>query len=93
MKISELKGLGEKSEACLREVEIETVEQLREIGAVQAYIRVKDNSTRLKPSLNLLYALVGALEDTNWQSVAKEQRGRLLMEIEDYQEHQKLLKD
>ncbi|HBA34464.1 MAG TPA: hypothetical protein DCZ12_10060, partial [Gammaproteobacteria bacterium] len=37
------------------------------------------------PSLNLLYALVGALENTTWQKVARRDKTRLLLELEDRQ--------
>jgi len=40
----------------------------------------------MKPSLNFLYAMVGALENVNWTSVAKKDKYRLLMELDGYKE-------
>ena len=44
--LSELKGLGPRSEACLNEIGIHTRAQLRALGPVQAYIKLtKECST------------------------------------------------
>lgn len=90
-KIRYLKGLGAKSEQLLSEVGITNVEELRAIGPVGAFIRLK-NESRVKPSMNFLYALVGALEDEHWLHIAKHQKGRLLMELEGYEELEQMLK-
>jgi len=88
-KLRDLKGLGPKSEMLLVEVGINTEEELREIGAIRAFIRLKKLS-RTKPSLNFLYAMVGALEGDHWLNVAKHEKGQLLMELEGYKELEEL---
>ena len=85
MKLSELKGLGPKSQKCLHEIGIETPEHLKEIGAVRAFIKLRKECST-KPSLNFLYALVGALEGAHWAQIAKKEKGRLLVELEGYRE-------
>ncbi|WP_455205967.1 TfoX/Sxy family protein [Kaarinaea lacus] len=91
MKLRDLKGLGLKSEKCLVEVGISTVEDLRALGAVRTFIKLnKECST--KPSLNFLYALVGALEDKHWADIAKQEKERLLAELEGYRELEDILK-
>jgi DNA transformation protein len=85
LKLRDLKGLGPKSERCLNEVGIQTAEELHAIGAVRAFIKLKKECST-KPSLNFLYAMVGALENEHWAKVAKSERGRLLMELEGYKE-------
>lgn len=90
-KLRDLKGLGSKSESLLFEVGITTEEELRSIGAVRAFIRLK-NECSVKPSLNFLYALVGALEGEHWLTIAKNEKGRLLMELDGYNELEKMLK-
>jgi DNA transformation protein len=90
--LRELKGLGPKSEKCLHEIGINTSEELQQIGAVRAFIKLRKNSS-IKPSLNFLYALVGALEDLHWAEIARNEKGRLLMELEGYQELEEILKE
>jgi DNA transformation protein len=76
-----LRNLGPKSEAMLRHSGITSVEQLRELGAVRAYVKVKCNDAGA--SLNLLWALEGALSNRPWQEVAKQDRLSLLMQVEE----------
>ena len=78
-RISDLPGLGPKSVAWLAEVGINTVSELREIGAVAAYRRLKHWNPRLV-SLNALYALHAALEGIPWQAVDVETKDRLKAE-------------
>ncbi len=89
--LSKLKGLGPKSEKCLHEIGIKTKEDLEKIGAVRAFIKLK-NECSVKPSLNFLYAMVGALEDEHWANIARTEKGRLLFELEGYQELEEILK-
>lgn len=92
MKLRELKGLGPKSEKCLHEVGIYTHEDLAQLGPVRTFIKLRKECS-IKPSLNFLYALVGALENQHWTEIAKKEKGRLLMELEDYHELEELLKE
>jgi len=84
-KLRDLKGLGPKSEILLIEVGINTEDELRELGAIRAFLRLKKESSTIT-SLNFLYAMVGALEGEHWLNVAKREKGRLLMELEGYKE-------
>ncbi|MEW6998061.1 TfoX/Sxy family protein [Colwelliaceae bacterium BS250] len=88
--LRDLKGLGPKSEQLLIEVGIKTEQDLRAIGAIRAFIRLKRKGNT-KPSLNFLYALVGALEGEHWLDIAKHEKGQLLMELEGYRELEELL--
>jgi len=89
--LSKLKGLGPKSERYLNEIGIHTKEQLQQIGAVRAFIKLKKECS-IKPGLNFLYAMVGALEGEHWTDIAKSEKGRLLFELEGYQELEEMLK-
>ncbi len=86
--ISELSCLGPASEKMLATINIHTREDLENIGPVQAYLELEQHHTP-KPSLNLLYAMMLALEDRPWSSLTKEERVYLIMEIEAYHELQK----
>jgi DNA transformation protein and related proteins len=72
-----LRNIGPKSAAWLRQVGLRTEEDLRAIGALEAFMRVK--RAGFKPSLNLLYALEGALMGCHWQDVPGERRSELLV--------------
>jgi DNA transformation protein and related proteins len=75
-----MRNIGPKSAAWLRQVGLRTEEDLRAIGALDAFIKVK--RAGFKPSLNLLYALEGALLDCHWQDIPAERRGGLLVAAE-----------
>ena len=78
-----LRNLGFASLAMLDGAGIKTAAQLRELGAVAAYVAVKRSGAT--PSLNLLWALEGALTDRNWLDVAADDRMALLLQLEDYE--------
>lgn len=83
--VDELPNLGTRSKAMLAAAGITSVAQLRRLGAVAAYSRVKQADRAA--SLNLLWALEGALTGQPWQQVAKAERTRLLMALEDLKAH------
>jgi DNA transformation protein len=79
--ISDLKSLGPKSQEMLAKAGIQTIEQLRELGSVEAYIRVK--RVWSGSSLNLLWALESALTGMPWQEVARIHRTSLLLAVDE----------
>ena len=89
--LSKLKGLGPKSEKCLNEIGIKTKGDLEKIGPVRAFMKLRSECS-IKPSLNFLYAMVGALEGRHWADIAKTERGRLLLELGGYQDLERALK-
>lgn len=62
---------------------IRSEQQLRGMGAVPAYIAVV--SAGCKPSLNLLWAIEGALTDRDWKEISRDERESLLLRLEEYQ--------
>lgn len=90
MKLRDMRGLGPKSEEALIAAGIETPEQLREVGAVPAFVTLYEND-RKNAHLNFLYALVAATEDRDWLDVARNDRGRLLLELEAHKELEGLI--
>jgi DNA transformation protein len=60
---------------------INTVTELRRLGAVRAFLRVR--ACGAAPSLNLLWGLESALTGEPWQQVARVHRTRLLFELEE----------
>jgi DNA transformation protein and related proteins len=75
-----LRNIGPKSAAWLRQVGLRSREDLAGVGAVDAFMRVK--RAGFKPSLNLLYALEGALLDCHWQEIPDARRHELVSQAE-----------
>ena len=75
-----MRNIGPKSAAWLRQVGLRTLEDIAAIGTVEAFMRVK--RAGFKPSLNLLYALEGALLDCHWQDVPDARRTELVAAAE-----------
>ena len=72
-----LRNIGPKSAAWLRQTGIRSQEDLVAVGALAAYVRVK--RAGFKPSLNLLYALEGAILGCHWQEIPDERRAELVL--------------
>jgi DNA transformation protein len=79
----DLPNLGPKSQQMLQVAGIRSVAQLRKLGSVAAYVKVKNAGAPV--SLNLLWALEGALTGLPWQVVAREHRTSLLLALEHMQ--------
>jgi len=65
--ITQLRNLGPVSEGMLNSVGIYTREDLEKLGAKVAFEKVK--KAGLKPSLNLMYAMEGAIHNMSWKEV------------------------
>lgn len=76
-----LPNLGPASWRMLQAAGIADAAKLREVGAIAAYLAVKRSGQAA--SLNLLWALEGALSGRHWQEVAQSDRLRLLLQLED----------
>jgi DNA transformation protein len=62
-----LKNLGVASVNILRAVGISNTEDLRQLGAVETYVRIKRRGINV--SKVMLYALEGALIDVHWKDL------------------------
>jgi TfoX/Sxy family transcriptional regulator of competence genes len=72
-----IRNIGPKSAAWLRQVGVHTQDDLARLGAVEAYLRVKRAGFR--SSLNLLYALEGALTGQHWADLPEDLKSSLLL--------------
>jgi hypothetical protein len=81
--IASLRNLGPKSQAMLAKVGIDSQAKLKKVGAVAAYVMAKRADKTV--SLNLLYGLVGSIEDCDWKEVKWERKLELLTAVEEYQ--------
>jgi len=82
----ELKNLGSTSINWLRIVGISSLDQLKTVGPVEAYTRIKQRE--IKVSKVLLYALYGALNDLHWSELSDEQKQDLLDQAEQFANQQ-----
>ncbi len=76
----DLPGLGPKSLAMLAAAGLHGRADLESLGSVRAYLRVK--AAGQNASLNLLWAMEGALTGEHWRVVAREHRTRLLLALD-----------
>lgn len=79
MPLAQLPNLGQASAGWLVHAGIQTVADLSAVGAVEAYRRVKQAG--FMPSLNLLYALEGALHDEHWLETKRHRKLDLLARL------------
>ena len=79
--LAALPNLGPVSARRLAEAGITSVAALRRLGAIEAWRRVRAHWPGA--SLNLLWALEGALTGRGWQEVARTERTRLLLALDD----------
>ncbi|HYD94360.1 MAG TPA: TfoX/Sxy family protein [Noviherbaspirillum sp.] len=78
--ITDLPGLGPKSAGMLAAIGVHSRADLAARGAVGAYLALRQAGQ--PASLNLLWALEGALTNRDWREVARDDRLRLLLELE-----------
>ena len=77
---NKIRNVGPKSAAWLRQVGVRTHDDLVRLGPVEAFMKVKRAGFR--PSLNLLYALAGAIEDCHWADLPDERKKALVSAVE-----------
>lgn len=75
-----LKNLGPVSAGWLAAVGVVTRADLIRLGAVPAFLRVRDAGH--KASMNLLWALCGAERGLRWNKLPDEDRQQLLLELD-----------
>ena len=79
--MQKLRNLGPASLKMVETAGIISEQQLREFGSVAAYRAIQQAGCQ--PSLNLLWALEGALSDRDWRQIAKEERTALILQLDD----------
>jgi hypothetical protein len=73
-------GTNRKTEAWLREVGIQSFEDLEALGAVEAYRRLKARFPH-EVSLNALWGLQGALLNLHWNAIPPEMKAELKAQL------------
>jgi DNA transformation protein and related proteins len=82
--LTSVANLGPKSASYLAAAGIKSFKELESLGSVAAFAKVKKVEPRA--SLNLLWAIEGALTGLHWREVAKEHRTSLLLALESHEQ-------
>ena len=80
--ITELQNLGPRSAEWLADINLRTLADLEVVGAVGAFRMVQHKHAKV--SLNLLWALYGAIENRDWRDVTDVEKTKLRAELEAY---------
>lgn len=90
--IAHLKGIGPKSAEQLANIGIRYKEDLIQIGPIPAYNLLTQKLGKA-PSLNMLYAMIGALENKHWTEIAQKERTSILLALDGFNDLQETLKN
>lgn len=87
-RLAGLPNLGPASQRMLAAAHIHTLTELKTLGAAEAYWQVRHahrHLPRQPATLNLLWALEGAITGLPWQTVARQHRTSLLLALDTLQ--------
>lgn len=71
-----MRNLGPKSRLWLAEIGINAIEDLRDIGAVEAYARLRFRFGKAI-TRNILHSMAAALADIDWRQLSPEHKAEL----------------
>lgn len=80
-----MKNLGNTSINWLRAIGVNSYDELKAVGPVDAYIKIKERGIRV--SKVLLYALQGALLDVHWNELTPTMKQALLEQVAERETH------
>jgi DNA transformation protein len=79
-RIEDLPNLGPKSAAMLADIGIHTLADLEQVGVLATYLRVRE--THPSATLNMLWALQGAVYSIPWDRLPPEMKEELRAELD-----------
>ncbi len=74
-----MRNIGPASQRWLAEIDVRTLDDLRQVGAVAAYVHIR--SRHPKVTQNLLWSLLGAERDQDWRSLSDEVKQAALEQL------------
>lgn len=77
-----MRNLGPAMQRMLGEVDIHTCDDLQQVGAVAAFVRLKFRFGR-HVSLMALYAMEAALRDCHWREIDADMKQALRTQLDD----------
>ena len=75
--LTELPNIGTEAAALLAAVGINTADQLRQAGAIDAALRIRQLRPADPPCRSMLAALAGAIRGVRWHTIPKAEREAL----------------
>lgn len=81
-RIKDLPNLKLSTERMLKKAGITSVDELYDKGALHAFMAIKNTLPTSSPSLELLWALEGAIEGKHWSVISAERRDELMKKLE-----------
>lgn len=78
--LAQARGIGPASLELLGRLGVNTLAELRAADPIDLYARAR--AAQPRTSLNLLWALIGAVEDRDWREVARTERTSVLLALE-----------
>ncbi len=78
-RLSKLKNIGEVSEKILNSIDVYTREDIEELGTVTIYFILKDHGHDV--SMNMVYALQGAIMNLHWNDLPKKVKSDLIEQV------------
>ncbi|MBM9536566.1 TfoX/Sxy family protein [Desulfobulbus alkaliphilus] len=81
-KITDLRNIGKKIAGRLNEVGIFSESDLRRVGAVNAYSRIKEkHPNKTLPVCYYLHSFEGALTEKHWNEISEQRKQQLKAQI------------
>ena len=77
--MSKMRNIGKVSQQWLYEIEIYSLPDLQTCGAARAFSLIR--SRHPQASLNLLWALEGAILEVDWRTLSEDQKAELRRQI------------
>ena len=81
--IADMPNLGPVMARCLAEIGITNEKELRQAGALAAYVQLKFRFGR-EITLNALWSMEGALTGTSWKDIPEARKRALRQELSTY---------
>jgi len=82
--LAELKNIGRKIASLLNEAGIHSEQELRSVGPVEAYKKIRENHPdETLPLCYYLYSFEGALCDKHWDAIGEERKRELKEAVAD----------
>ena len=81
MELQGFPNLGRKSAEMLADAGITTIDQLRDLGPLVAFLAVRQCGHQ--PSLNLLWAMAAGLQNRHWNELSEQEKRSLRNQLED----------
>lgn len=78
--LTQLPNIGPTLARKLQGIGIQSLEELKEIGSVEAVLQIKVKDT--SACYNMLYAIEGAIQGVRWHSIPKDERAQLKAEFD-----------